>query len=136
MPYATPDDFRTRAPHLGAVPELRLVALLIDATAIIDATLHDPSRVDLTVARSVACAMVRRALGDDADGTTDAPGARTIQQTAGPFAQTLTYANPTGELYVTAAERRALNPPTFAMFTIDLLPANVVPLRPKRFDEA
>src|SRR5690606_14204401 len=56
------------------------------------------------VLRSIACSMVQRSMlaGDTS------PGVKTAQETTGPFSQSFTYANPTGDLYLTAAEVKLL----------------------------
>lgn len=59
----------------------------------------------------VACAMVHRALGEDA-GEDDGPpipfGASQFSQGAGGYTRSATLANPYGDLFMTEAERRKL----------------------------
>ena len=51
---------------------------------------------------STTCAMVDRAI------ISILPGVKSRQQSAGPYSFTDTMANPTGDLYLTSAERKAL----------------------------
>jgi hypothetical protein len=50
------------------------------------------------------CEMVKRAMMSPVDQAPITQGGVTV----GPFSQSLTYANPTGDLYLTSAERRRL----------------------------
>ncbi len=50
------------------------------------------------------CEMVKRAMMSHVDQAPITQGGVTV----GPFSQSLTYANPTGDLYLTSAERRRL----------------------------
>lgn len=60
---------------------------------------NDAFRATLT---SVACAMAERSLA------AVLPGVKSRQQSAGPYSFTDSFANPTGDLYLLASERRDL----------------------------
>lgn len=67
----------------------------------VDSRLTSGSLTEATVVRVVAT-MVKRALMSA--GAVE--GVESSSQTAGPFAQTVQYANPTGNLYISADEAR------------------------------
>jgi hypothetical protein len=70
--------------------------------------------------------MVRRAM----DAPDDAGfGIATVQETTGPFSRSFNYANPTGDLYLTKAERRMLGGGRLVAGSIDPHP------RPLRFED-
>lgn len=68
-------------------------------------------------ARRIVCAMVKRSMQAPAGQD----GVGQFQQSAGPFAQNLTFANPGGDLYLTKAEKSALGIGGQRAFTVDLL---------------
>ena len=108
-PFADADDLAARWRPLSVTEAAKATVLLTDASQIIlnedrYDTLADLTTPTLTLVR-IVCAMVKRAML--AGSTDDAPVSQT-QQTAGPFSISATYSNPTGDLYLTAAERRAL----------------------------
>lgn len=96
--HATVADLETRMGE--RVDGIRASALLRDASAIIDAAVGSGSPGE-DVLRSVCCAMVARAL---------MAGGSVSQQSesVGPFSRSVTFANPTGDLYLLDSERRAL----------------------------
>jgi hypothetical protein len=112
-PFATVEDYDAR--HAAPLDEgLRGVAStrLADASAKVAAELelagidwrrrmgaNDVFRATLT---SVTCAMVERSLA------AVLPGVKSRQQSAGPYSFTDSFANPTGDLYLLASERRDL----------------------------
>lgn len=66
---------------------------------------EDPNALDPDVPRLVVCRMVKRAM--------DAPesqiaGVNQIQQSAGPFGQTLSFTNPDGNIYLSKSDRALL----------------------------
>lgn len=94
--------------------------LLEDASAIVRAECPTAeAEVDPDVLKLVVCAMVKRAMlagtGSDAVSQT--------AQTAGPFSQQVTYANPMGNLYLTKQERRLLGCGSGRAFFVDLMRA-------------
>lgn len=107
IPFADADELASRWRPLTTAEEEIATVLLGDASQMIldedtrgiyaDAT--DPASLTL---KRIVCAMAKRAMlaGGDSVAST--------QQTAGPYSVTQTYSNPTGDLYLTAAERQAL----------------------------
>lgn len=121
IPFATTADLALRWRALTADETPRADALLEDASATIRAACPDiDARIadgfGTAVPRAVACAMVKRAMqGAGFDGVTQQ------SQTAGPFAQATTFANPLGDLYLTKDERRRLRGRTQRAGSVDLL---------------
>lgn len=112
-PFATLADYESRRAGTLTESERALVlARLADATAKV-ATELEASGIDWrrrmvandvfrTLLASVTCAMVERAV------SSATPGLKSRQQSAGPYSFTDSYANPTGDLYLLASERRDL----------------------------
>lgn len=108
--FAGVSDLEARWRPLGPTEGDRAAALLADAASIIRSEFarcgRDPEEADPALLAMTSCAMVRRAM---ASGT----GADVSQQsmTAGVFSQSVTLANPTGDLYLTRDERLRLGVP-------------------------
>lgn len=126
--FAVTQDLVDRWRTLTAEEVTRAGFLLTDASAIVRAecpgvdALITAGTLDALVAKGVVCGMVKRAMiSGDLSGITQS------QQVAGPFTQGLTYSNPTGDLYLTRADRRRLGFAGQKAFSIDLAPSAVVP---------
>lgn len=107
--YATLDDLEAAWRPVEAGEYRRAEALLEYACEIVAAELsgsgRDPGGDDPspTIKRHVVCSMVRRAmLNDEREGVSQS------SMTVTPYAQSWTYANPDGALYISKAERRLL----------------------------
>lgn len=107
--YATLADLEAAWRPIEARESKRAEALLDYACEIVAAELSgagiDPAGADPTPAlkRHVVCSMVRRAmLNDEREGVSQS------SMTATPYAQSWTYSNPDGALYISKAERRLL----------------------------
>lgn len=98
-------DVQARFPRLLTDDETsRATVLLDDATAIVLASY--PSAATSPVALQVVANMVKRALlGSGPEGI------KAEAETVGPFSTSVTYDNPTGGLYLTAADRVLLGGP-------------------------
>jgi hypothetical protein len=107
MAYATIEDLEARYGEVDADLYPRANALLDDAATMLEARVEvdasDPAQ--LARLRMVSCAMVNRALQAARD---DAYGVSTSSYTMGPFTQSATYSNPSGDLYLTSGELRLL----------------------------
>lgn len=106
MAYATVSDIEARWRELTADEESKAGVLLDDAAAILD-TLGVFDSSDPNVAanlRTVSCNMVIRALSSAADTVGMSQGS----MTAGPYTQSWTFANPSGDMYLTKMEKRLL----------------------------
>lgn len=107
--FATTDDLEARWRPLTPAEETTATALLLDASQqILDedtrGVLADLTEPSVTLVR-ITCAMVKRAM---ASGIDQGPPASQTGWNAGPFGAQTTYANPTGDLYLTKSERRQL----------------------------
>lgn len=107
MAYATVADLEAVWRTLDADEQTQATALLDYAAVVIDAfadiDTDDESQVER--AKYVSCSMVRRAMQA---GESDMLGISQASATMGPFNQQATFANPTGELYLTGTEKSIL----------------------------
>lgn len=110
VPFAFITDIESRWRQLSDAEKLRATALLSDASALIRAerptidSMVNGGTIDPDIPRMVAVAMVKRAMA----GSADMIGIQSQQQTSGPFSQQYTFTNPSGDLYLTKAEKRLL----------------------------
>lgn len=79
------------------------MALLADASDLIRTTCPNWHTAGEGTLRRVTCAAVIRALQSG-----DMAGVTQSSQTAGPFSQSWSYSNPSGDLYLTKQEKRSL----------------------------
>lgn len=130
-PFATPADLAKRWRPLSAAEEITATELLADASAEIrslrkgiDALLvvvppATEPEIDPKVVRRVVCAMVKRSMLVPVDQLP----VTSLQESAGPFAQTQSFANPTGDLFLTKGEKRMLGIGRQRAFSVDLMPS-------------
>lgn len=105
MAYATLDDLEARRGVLTTDEREKAAALLDDAAAILDGLVTvDGSEEQETLLMIVSCNMVSRALST----TPDAYGVSSLSTTAGVYSESLQYANPSGDMYLTKLEKRLL----------------------------
>jgi hypothetical protein len=107
-PFANTGDLAARWRSLSTAEATRAETLLEDASQmILDEDKHGVlaalTEPPLTL-RRIVCKMVERAMGTDIE----TPAVSQFSQTMGPFTEQRTFANPSGELYLTKAERRQL----------------------------
>lgn len=103
MAYATVSDIEARWRTLTSDEEAKAAVLLDDAAAILD-TLAVFDSSDPNVAanlRTVSCNMVIRSMSSSGDSFGMSQGS----MTAGPYTQSWTYANPSGDMYLTKMEK-------------------------------
>lgn len=108
MAFATVADLEARLGRTLTEDERAQASVLLeDAAAMLTALVAiDPDNETQTVnLKSVNSAMVSRAMLSGANG---AYGVTDATATMGPFSQRLAFSNPTGDLYVTKAERTLL----------------------------
>lgn len=107
MAYATYEDLQARWRMLTEAEQATATVLLSDAAAIIDAyvTIDTDDAEQMERAKYVSCAMVRRSMQASAS---DMIGINQASATMGPFSQQATFANPTGELYLSGQEKAML----------------------------
>ena len=114
MAFATTAEYRAK--YDTDMPDEALAVWLDDASDIMagemDAAGVDFSNPDETFEARlcrVCRDMVRRAIGDGSQATLGIPfGAKQASMTAGSYSEQFTIDNPFGDLYMKAAERRAL----------------------------
>jgi hypothetical protein len=125
-PFASPEDLEKRWRPLSAAEKETATVLLDDASAEVRAILRRAgidylaADFDSDAAKIVVCGMVKRGMVAS-DAT---PGVTTEQETTGPFSRSFTYANPTGDLYMTKRERQLLGLGFQAAFTIPMGPSD------------
>lgn len=106
MAYADVSDLEVRWRTLTTDEQARAEALLDDASAMLDAyvTVDETDEQQAKLLKIVTCNMVERAMstGGDLYGVTQQ------SMTAVGFTQQFSYANPTGDLYISKAEKRML----------------------------
>lgn len=101
--YAAVEDVTARWRAMSDSEETRCAALLADASDLIRTTCPNWQTAGADTLRRVTCAAVIRALQSG-----DMAGVTQSSQTAGPFSQSWSYSNPSGDLYLTKAEKKAL----------------------------
>lgn len=122
--FATVEDLEKRWRPLTEDEKGTATALLEDASVQIRAEFTDvderinatPPLLDAAVPRMIVCAMVKRAMLAPVD---QAP-VSAQQQSAGPFSQSNTFANPMGDLYLTSRERKMLTSSGQVAFTVSM----------------
>jgi hypothetical protein len=103
FPFATLEDLKARWPDFPAGADSHASVLLEDASQFILDTVPTAGMAAEATRRRIVCAVVRRAM--PASGEV---GYSSIQEATGPFSQTFTPVNPSGDFYLTKLERRAL----------------------------
>lgn len=125
-PFATPEDLEQRWHKLTDTEKARAGELLGDASDLI--RLESPIWEELLVEhprtlKRIACDMVMRVMLAD---TGPAPaGVTQFTGTTGPFSNSYTFANPTGDLYLRDMEKRQLGIGMQTAFSIDMASGEV-----------
>ncbi len=120
QPFASSDDLKARWPDLS---DTKLAeTLLSDASQLIRDTCPGWAHASKATLIAIACAMVKRAMIAGSDNA----GLSSTQETAGPYSQTLTYSNPTGDLYLTRTEKQRLGQGRQRAFSISMETGTVV----------
>lgn len=107
MPYATVSDIEARWRSLSTGESARATVLITDASAMLDKLVSvDPTDTEqAALLKTVCCNMVIRAMTATA---LDTFGVSQTSVTAGPYTQSYSYANPSGDMYLTKFEKRLL----------------------------
>lgn len=119
MAFATVDDLASRWRVLSPSEIDRATALLDDAAIYLQAEFRrcnkeiDPEDEFLASAlKIVSCSMVKRVLASSGTTALGIDGDFTqLSKTAGSFTEQYTFANPSGDMYITAREYRLLGIP-------------------------
>ncbi len=123
-PFATAADLAAGWRTLSSDEESRATVLLARASRIIRArrpgidALIAAGDIDADLVGDVACAMVKRAM----QGPVNMDGVTQAQQTAGPFSQGVSFANPSGDLYLSKSDKADLGIGVQRAACIDLIP--------------
>lgn len=107
MAFARVEDLEARWRPLSTDEATRAGTLLDDAGAMLAAmvTVDEDDASQAALLKIVSCSMVMRSmLSSDAD----AYGVSQLDYGMGPFSQAVHYANPNGDMYLTAQERKLL----------------------------
>lgn len=107
MAFADVSDLESRWRELSTEEEARANVLLGDASAILSAlvTVDNSDYEQSELLKMVCCDMVIRAMSATA---ADAFGVSQTSMTAGPYTQSFSYSNPSGDMYLTRLEKRLL----------------------------
>lgn len=103
--FATVDDLEARWHPLTDDERAKATVLIGDASDMILDAAADVDAIRSETLTRICCQMIKRAMIAE---TTNPSGVTQYSQTAGSFSESGTYANPTGDLYLLAAEKRAL----------------------------
>ena len=115
--YATLDDLKKRWPDFPAGADDHAKVLLEDASALMRAECPTLDGVDAAVLRLVCVDIVRNAMQTPEVGA----GVSSLNLTAGPFSQQVSYHNEADDLYLTKKHKRLLGCGRQRAFSIDLL---------------
>lgn len=126
VPFATKDDLAARWRTLSSTEQTTATILLGDASNLVvsecsAANVVADNDIDEQVNRAamlkrIVCAMVKRAML----APTDQPPMTQVSVQAGPFGQSGTLANPTGDLFLTKSERKSLPCGQQSAFTVPM----------------
>lgn len=105
MAYATVQDLEARYGALTDGQQERASVLLDDVAVLIDSAATIDTEARGSAAKVVSCAMVNRAMQA---AESDAYGVSQATMTAGSYSQSMSFANPSGDLYFTSTEKALL----------------------------
>ena len=119
--FAEVSELEQRWRTLSDAEKVTATVLLEDASEIVRAECEEVGRNadDLPAARTrmVVCAIVKRSM--QAAAAVPVDGVTAYSNGTGPFTESFTYANPTGDLYLTKQDRRRLGIGKPRAFTVD-----------------
>ncbi|KFI65755.1 Gp19/Gp15/Gp42 family protein [Bifidobacterium cuniculi] len=105
-PFATPDDLAKRWHGFESGEKELVETLMEDASDIIMGLQPHWQQLPAATLKRICCQMVKRAMIADSLGV--GVGVTQVNQTTGPFTDGMTFANPTGDLYLLDSEKRSL----------------------------
>ena len=107
MAYAEVADVEVRWHSLSEEDQQRAGVLIEDASAMLDGLVKvdEDDEAQARQLKTVCCNMVIRAM---AASMADMFGVSQQSVTAGPYSQSFSYSNPSGDMYLTKMERRLL----------------------------
>lgn len=126
-PFATSTELAAGWRPLSSDEQARADVLLARASRLvrtrrkgIDALIA-AGGMDADLVTDVVCAMVKRVM----QGPADLDGVASRSEAGGPFSQSVTFANPSGDLYLTKAEKVSLGIAGMHAASLDLIPPAV-----------
>ena len=107
MAFADVFDIESRWRDLSEDEQARASVLLDDASAMLSAQVDvdEADEEQMKLLGIVCCSMVIRAMSAT---EADSFGADSMTMTAGPYSQSWSYNNPTGDMYLTKLEKKLL----------------------------
>lgn len=115
--YATLEELKARWPDFPAGADDHATVLLEDASALMRAECPHLDSVDAAVLRLVCVDVVRNAMQTPDVGA----GVSSLNLSAGPFSQQVSYRNEADDLYLTKKHKRLLGCGRQRAFSVDLL---------------
>ena len=125
VPFATAQELRARWPDMPPGSDEHAGVLLEDASQFIMDVCPTAANVTAATRRRVVCSVVRRSMESAVPA-----GGDQHTQTAGPFSQSFTASNPSGDFYLTKTERKALGEGEQRAFTVAVAGSATVEHRP------
>lgn len=107
MAYADVSDLESRWRDLSADEEAKAAVLLDDASAMLASyvDVDESDEAQMTLLKIVCCNMVQRSMSAT---ESDLYGVTQQSMSAVGFSQSMSYSNPTGDMYLTKSEKRLL----------------------------
>lgn len=106
MAFAEVSDIEARWRDLSADEEARAAVLIEDASAMLSSLVTvDGTDEQAALLKMVTCNVVIRAMGSS---ESDLFGVSQTSMTAGPYSQSFSYSNPSGDMYLTKQEKSLL----------------------------
>lgn len=127
--YADVDDLEARWRQLTPEEAARAAVLLEDASVILRAEVPGLDErivdgiIDPAIPLQIVAGMVKRAM----QGPDGMEGVRSYNTQAGPFGEGVTFANPSGVLYIDRHDRQLLGFGRQRAFTVSTVPPREVP---------
>lgn len=126
FPFASVQELRARWPDMPPGADAHAGILLEDASQFIVDVCPAAASAPVATRRRVVCSVVRRSMESGLPA-----GVEQQTQTAGPFSQSFTVANSSGDFYLTKNERKALGEGAQRAFGVDVAgPGQVLDHRP------
>lgn len=107
MAFAEVSDIEARWRDLSADEEARAAVLIEDASAMLSSlvTVDDSDEEQAALLKMVTCNVVIRSMSQS---DSDLFGVSQTSMTAGPYSQSFSYSNPSGDMYLTKQEKSLL----------------------------
>lgn len=119
--YATVDELRARWPDMPTGADDHASVLLEDASALMRAECPTLTGVDAAVLRMVCVDVVKTALKSELNQPDVGGDVSSVNYSAGPFSQQVSYRADSSDLYLTKKHKRLLGCGRQRAFSIDLL---------------